>query len=207
MKNRTRLRMLFTVAAMLCSSPVASVLMAQSSEPAAGSQPAPIQLSVELWDVLRLSRASVGDGVIIAYIKSSGRTYSLGPSEILYLREQGVSEQVVTAMLEQHRSATQSSRPAQPSVWATPSATAQDAPAPAPAPAAAPPPPSYVQPAPVYVTAPPVYVYPSRYGYYDPWPSFGVYWGAPSLSFSFGWGGHYGIGYRGGIHHRGGGRH
>ncbi len=47
-----------------------------------------------------------------------------------------------------------------------------------------------------------MYTYPAPYyGYYDSWP---YYWGYPSVSFGFGFGGgHYG-GYHGGGYHGGG---
>src|ERR1035441_9610853 len=93
---------------MLCSQ-TAPVLLAQNSSPAPASAEAaapasasethPVQLSSGVQDILKLGRAHVSDEAITAFINNSGRTYHLNVSEILYLREQGMSDQVLTAML------------------------------------------------------------------------------------------------------------
>ena len=97
------------LAVMVLCSQIAPVLLAQNSTPAPASAEAaapasasetrPVQLSSGVPEILKLGRAHVGDEVIIAFIRNSGRTYHLSASEILYLREQGVSDQVLTAML------------------------------------------------------------------------------------------------------------
>jgi len=204
MKNRISSIPSVILGVMLAATLVTPVLLAQTSAPAPTAQPAPVQLSAGVWDVLRLAHGNVGDATITAYIKNSGKVYPLGASEILYLRDQGLSDQVITAMLEQQKNvaataaqpASQLAPNAQPSVWANegnpPYVPTTTQPAPA-----------YVQPAPVYAQPSPVYVYPPSYSYYDYWPYYGSYWGYPGVSFSFGWGGRYG-GYRGGGYHGGG---
>jgi hypothetical protein len=200
----------------LCSQ-VAPVLLAQDSTPAPASAEAaasasvsesrPVQLSSDVAEVLKLGRAHVGDEIIIAFIRNSGRTYHLSVSEILYLREQGVSDQVLTAMLGAGQNVATTSTQAAPQPAAQPAPTAPTSDwansNPQPAPAATQYAPAYEAAAPVYAQPSPVYAYPApSYGYYDSWP---YYWGYPSVSFGFGFGhGYYG-GYHGGGYHGGGG--
>jgi hypothetical protein len=150
-----------------------------AAQPAAASQPAP-QLSYGVSEVVQLAHANVGDDTIIAYIKSSGNSYGLDVDQIIYLRQQGVSEAVITTMLSQPR----------PGVAVVTPTT------PAPLPVAAtdysgqaPPPVTYDQ------------TQPDTTYYYQPYyyPAYAWY---PPVTFSFGWGGYYG-GYRGG-YYRGG---
>ena len=199
--------MALAVVALCCQ--IAPVLMAQDSAPAPAklgtavtastSETRPVQLSSGVADILKLVRAKVSDTITLSFIRNSGRTYHLSAAEILYLREQGVSDPVLTAMLDQQRN-----------VAAT---AAQAVPQPASAYVAASP--AYVQPSPAYVYSSPSYDY-YDYGYYDSWPYYyGGYWGYPEWSFSLGYGGGYhGGGYHGGGHdggypggsHGGGGR-
>jgi hypothetical protein len=199
----------------LCSQ-IAPVLLAQDSTPAPASVEAaapasvsetrPVQLSSDVAEVLKLGRAHVGDEIIIAFIKNSGRTYHLSVSEILYLREQGVSDQAVIAMLSTGQNVAATSAQAEPQPVAQPAPTAPTSDwansNPQPAPAATQYAPAYDAAAPVYAQPSPVYAYPApSYGYYDSWP---YYWGYPALSFGFGFGGGYYGGYYGGGYHGGG---
>src|ERR1035441_2865043 len=216
------------VVIVLCSQ-TAPVLLAQNSSPAPASAEAAapasvsetrtVQLSSGVPEILKLGRAHVGDEVIIGFIMNSGRIYHLSASEILYLREQGVSDQVLTAMLSAGQKVAATSAQAAPQPVAQPAL--QPAPtgptavwansSPQPAPAATQFAPAYVEAAaPVYAQPSPVYVYPApSYEYYDSWP---YYWGYPSLSFGFGfgrgyYGGYHGGGFHGGGYHGGGGGH
>jgi hypothetical protein len=200
----------------LCSQ-IAPVLLAQDSAPAPASagETRPVQLSPGVPDILKLVSARVSDGTITAFINNSGRTYHLSVSEILYPREQGMSEQVLTAMLTAGQnvaaiSAQAAPQPApqpvqqlalQPTTTGPTADWVNSSPPPAPAPTQYAP--AYQAVAPVYTQPAPVYTYPAPYyGYYDSWP---YYWGYPSISFGFGFGhGYYG-GYHGGYH--GGGYH
>jgi hypothetical protein len=158
-----------------------------------------------------MAHGNVNNETLLAYIKNSGKIYPLGASEIIYLREQGLSDQVLTAMLEQSRNVAPAvPQPAQSSVWAnsTPPPPAPVATQPAPAYTTAPA--VYAQPAPVYsypAYTYPAYTYPAYYYGYGPY--YGAYWGYPALSFSFGWGGYYGGHYYGGYHggYHGGGHY
>lgn len=204
MKSRISFRPMTGLVMMLCCQ-TTPVLLAQDAAPAtanpgvaataSASELPPAQLSSGVPEILKLARARVNDEVIIAFIKNSGRIYSLSVSEIVYLREQGVSNQALTAMLNQQQN-----------VAAT---AAQAAPQPiAPAPAQTQYAPVYVDPSPVSVYSTPSYSY-YDYPYYNSWPYYGGYWGYPGWSFSLGfgggyYGGYYGRGYHGGGYYGGG---
>src|SRR5580765_4239257 len=64
---------------------------------ASSAQSSKIQLSYGVEDILKLLHANVSDDTIVAFIVSSGRVYNLSASEIVYLREQKVSDRVLTA--------------------------------------------------------------------------------------------------------------
>jgi hypothetical protein len=184
---------------------------AVATPPAAVSAPAP-QLSYGVPEVLQLSQAKVGDSVIINYIQNSGNNYGLDAAQIIYLRQQGVSDAVINTMLNQRTQSAQIAAAATPSpanaaANSTPASTT-----------------TTVQPTVAYVpatTASTVYVIPDTqtynynawlysrpyYGYY---PYYGSYWPSPaiSLSFGFGFGNYYGSypyhgGYYGGWHNNG----
>ena len=60
--------------------------------------------STPVMQILKLEQANVGDATIIAYIQNSGTSYNLPADQIIYLRQQGVSDPVLTAMLNQPKS-------------------------------------------------------------------------------------------------------
>jgi hypothetical protein len=157
-------------------------------------------------DVLRLARAKVAEETIVSFIQNSGTVYNLQANDIVYLRNEGVSDRVISAMLEQKRKfIEQSEQNAGAPVSSSP---------PAQQPAATQPAPVYVQP-PVQTAPSSVYVIPypaapsayyGYYGYYRPYPYYypyyGGYWG-PSISLGFGFGGGYhghGFSHWGGSH-------
>jgi hypothetical protein len=178
---------------------------ATAAQPAVASRSAP-QLSYGVPQVLQLEQAKISDGIIVNYIQNSGTIYGLKADEIVYLKQQGVYDNVLNAMLNQRSRLTGSTEPATTTASPTTASTQTYAPA-TPAPAV-----TYVQqPAPSST----VYIIPDTQTYqYDAWyyggypyygyPYYGGYYGWPAVSLSFGWGGHYGGGYRGGWH--GGGR-
>jgi hypothetical protein len=159
----------------------ASTALAQDSSAVAG-----------IPQVVRLSQAQVNENTIIAYVNRSGLSYNLTADQIISLRQQGVSDAVITAMLSQP-----------PTAAPTVTTYAPPAPAPqvtqtvvAPAVTAVPTttivsPVTYVQPLP----APAYYYQPS----YAPAPSYG--WFSPiALSFAWGSSSYHGGGYYGGWH-------
>jgi len=207
MKTRSIQNSLLAFAAATALAFTAGNVAAQDStaQPAATSQPT-LQLSYGVPQVLQLAQAKVSDGIIVSYIQNSGTIYSLKASEIVYLKQQGVSDNVLNAMLNQRGRLTGSTEPA--TTTASSTAAGSDATYTTAAPTA-----SYVQ------TAPPstVYVIPDtqtyRYNtyYYNSYPSYayypysyGYYGVYPAISFSFGWGGNYHGGYYGGWHGGGG---
>ena len=168
------------------------------------AQTSPVQLSYGATEVTQLAKAKVADDTIVAFVQNSGRAYSLTAPEILALRSEGVSDRVITAMLEQQTkkqtdaAAQLASAPPPPAPQ--PDAASQPAPAPAAAYAQAPAV-TYVQTAPAYAPASTVYVpYAAPTYYYAPY--YGYSYPAVSLSLGFGFGGYYG-----GYYHGGGGFH
>jgi hypothetical protein len=51
--------------------------------------------------ILQLEQAKVGDQTIVAFIQGSGNSYNLNADQLIYLRQQGLSDDVLTAMLRQ----------------------------------------------------------------------------------------------------------
>ena len=114
--------------------------------PAAKGQTTPANLSPDLQEIVKFAQAKMTDDVILAYIKNSGKAYSLSGDDMIYLSSQGVSQPVISALL-QTKNAAPAPAPAVAPTPAPPPASAQVPPpslAPAPSPA----------PAPVYAPAP-----------------------------------------------------
>ena len=152
---------------------------ATTRQPAAVSAPVP-QLSYGVSQILQLAQAKVGDDTIIAYIKNTRNSYGLNADQIIYLRHQGVSDAVITTMLNQPRPGvavptptTPAPRPVASTAYGGQVSTATVAPTV-----------TYVQ------TIPATTCY-----YYQPYYYPAYTWWAP-VSFSVGW---YG-GYRGGYY-------
>ena len=57
-------------------------------------------LSPDLQEVMTLSRQQMGDDVITNYIKSTGKSYKLSADDIIYLKSQGISQGVISALLQ-----------------------------------------------------------------------------------------------------------
>ena len=180
--------------------------------PAPAPSPAP-HLSYGVPQIVKLAQAQISDSTIIAYIKNSGNSYGLDANQIIYLRQQGISDGVINAMLSQPKPGSVAPAAApEPAQVATasdgsqvPAAVDQSATA-----YAQTPPPDQTADVPstsVYVvpdSGPYPYYYPAYYGYpyYAPVGvtiGIGGRWGG-------GWGGYHGV-YRGGSHggYRGGG--
>jgi hypothetical protein len=60
----------------------------------------PANLSPGLAEIIKLAQAHVEEGVILAYVKSSGQTFSPTADEILYLSDLGLSQDVIGAMVK-----------------------------------------------------------------------------------------------------------
>jgi hypothetical protein len=162
-----------------------------TAQPAAVNAPVP-QLSYGVSQIMQLAQAKVSDDTIIAYIKNSGNIFDLNADQIIYLRQQGISDAVITTMLNQPRPAVAVATPTTPApqpvastAYSGPVSTATVAPTV-----------TYVQTVPDTT----YYYQPDYQPYY--YPAYGWY---PPVSFSFGWGGGWGGGWHGGGH--GGGWH
>jgi len=59
----------------------------------------PRNISPGVAEVMRLAEAVTTDEVILAYIQNSGSTFNLNADQILFLRDNGLSTPVITAML------------------------------------------------------------------------------------------------------------
>lgn len=222
MKNPIRrARLLMAVGAVFClpvaaafgadtnSSPVeaatnqAAPPAPQPAAPAVAAAPAPAQaarvkLPFGVADVVKLTQAQVSEDVVLNFVLNSGTVYNLGPKDIIYLRDQGVSDRVITTMMNQvNRVAEEStqqaaSQPQAPApVYLDPNAAQPGQPLYVPA--YPPPPAPEPSPSTVYVIpfTPPVAPY---YGGY--YPYYGGYY-APGVSFVYtiGRGGYHGRGY------------
>jgi hypothetical protein len=166
---------------------------------------APARLPYGVEDIVKLSRAQISEEIVLNYVRNSGTIYNLSPADIVVLRNEGVSDHVINAMLDQRKNVTEAA------------AKVQQAPAPNALTSTAAPPaaqPDYQvapQPAPVYVDSPApassLYVIPypaatyayyggysGYYGYYGPY--YRSYWGpyyrpycGPRVVVGFGYGG------------------
>jgi hypothetical protein len=146
-----------TAIAVLCltgvRSPFNSPAQAQSTSPPPDSAtessalPPNIYPTSPLAQVVRLTQAGVDESIIMTYVTNSGSTFNLDSDKIIYLKDIGLPNEVVTAMM-QHDQQLQQQMTA--SAYQPP---AQPAPAPATTdqPETAPPPQSVEQPAEVTV--------------------------------------------------------
>jgi hypothetical protein len=183
----------------------ASSAVAQSTTTTTTTQPAtaaPVvqsapPLAYGVSQILQLAQAKVSDDTIVAYVKNSGNSYGLDANQIIYLRQQGVSDPVITAMLTQPRPAVA------PEVATTSAAnSASTVPMPTtPAPAVDAGSTATVAPNVTYVQTVPSDYYASPYYYSPYYYGYGWYPGVVSI----GWGGWYGGGWRGGGGWHGGG--
>ena len=147
--------------------------MAQGAPAATTVPPAVVAPAPELFygvpQILKLVQAKVSDDTIIAYIRNSGNGYGLNADQIIYLRLQGVSDAVLSAMLTQPRAGMPLPMPATPAPPVTYVPSIPDT--------------TYYSEPYVYYTAP--YYYPA-YAWY------------PSVTYCYGWGGGWRGGWPGG---------
>jgi hypothetical protein len=142
---------LAVIAGSTASSTTSEAVSARAPEATPANLPAGVE------DVVKLTRAQVGDDVTLNYIRNSGTVYDLAPKDVLYLKSEGVSDQVIQAMSDQGKNvpaetvAQNDSAPALPPPEYAP---APDGPLPPAAPMYAQPPLGYIQQAPVTVTLP-----------------------------------------------------
>jgi len=184
---------------------------ATSTAAPADAPPAKLPYGVE--DVLKLSRAQVSEDVTLNYIRNSGTIYNLAPKDIVYLRNEGVSDRVINTMIDQRKNvpAEAAAQAATASASATSAAPISSGTTVVVAPQYTP---TYTQPAPVYAQPEPprapsssLYVIPYPYaGYRYPGPyPYSYFYGdyyrycSPSVVYTIGYGsggycgGYYGV--------------
>jgi hypothetical protein len=174
--------------------PLAMNVSAADTAPPVVTQQAPAPaLAYGVPEIIQLSQAQVSDSTIEAYIRNSGTGYGLDAGQIIYLRQQGVSDVIINTMLTQPKGASSSYVSQPPQQMA--SVPAPSAPAPA------------VQADTVPASSSTVYImpntttYPYPY-YYDSYPYYYGGWYSP-VSVSLGFGGRWGGGYYHGGYHGG----
>jgi hypothetical protein len=210
MKTRTASRLFQALIITAVLALAARNVTAQDATTSAAST-APVQLSYGVSQIIQLSKANVSEATIVNYVQNSGSSYGLDANQIVYLKQQGVSDAVINTMLNQPRLVAQPGSPNYPIASSVPTATV------------------VTQPAVTYVPAPSstVYVIPDTQTYnyyaYAYRPYYGGYYYPcyrpvyynrcnPSVSFAIGFGGGYrggwsggwGGGYRDGYHGGGG---
>jgi len=169
---------------------VVGPLVAKADDAAVPAATVP-PLAYGVSEIIQLSQAGVGDPTIVTFVKNSGNSYGLDASQIIYLRQQGVSETVVDAMLSQPAPGTLA--PAAAPAPGVPQNTEIAVPAAADTVVSAPAPASSV------------YVIPdtATYRYYSTYNPYGGCPGYFPVAVSVGFGGHWGGGYHGGYHRTG----
>jgi hypothetical protein len=195
-----------TGAVLLCALVTASAISSVAPANTADNQPTPAQSAAAttfappIAEIAKMVDAKVNQEVILAYIRNSPTAYNPSATEIIALKDQGVSSDILTAMLQHGAEVrAQSIRAVQAAQAAAapqsvPGAANPYAPAPAYDPSAQPVYPNYVVSYPDYSYAYSAPVYPA-YGYSSSWPSC---W--PYFSFGLGcypWGGYCGYPYGG----------
>lgn len=168
-----------------------------------------LKIASPLEEVAELSKSGVGDAVIINYIQSSERTYNIGAKDIISLRNQGVSPEVTTALIQRGAEQRQTAATATAEITKTQKATEAETVAVAPTyqtqptttVVAAPQAVTYYEPVRPASTVSVTYIGYPRYDYYTPYyPRYATYGPSycyPRTSFAVGVG--FG-GYRGGYY-------
>jgi len=82
----------------VASLPAQDAVTTNAPAPVVALIPTP-NLSPSALQVLQLAEAKVGNGTILAFVKGSQASYNLDAAAIIFLRQQGVSDDVLTAML------------------------------------------------------------------------------------------------------------
>jgi hypothetical protein len=84
---------------------------AEPGSPADESFPVKTQLSPRSLEVEELAQAQVEEGVMLAYVTNCLGVFSLGADDIIYLKNAGVSQGVIQAMIEHDRASLTEARP------------------------------------------------------------------------------------------------
>lgn len=103
MKNRKPSPLITAVAIAFISAALAGPLgifaTRANAQTPTSSQAATVNLPAGVQDVVTLTRSGIGEDPILAKVKSAGMTYNLTTEQIIYLHDQGVSENVIAALI------------------------------------------------------------------------------------------------------------
>ena len=83
-------------------------------------QTSPTNLPAGVQDVVRLTRAGMTEEVVLAQLKSAGVSYKLTPDQLVYLSDQGVSQNVIKTLLQANNwsaAGAAGARASQPAGW------------------------------------------------------------------------------------------
>ena len=84
---------------------------AATGAPVAKPPPAILSLSPWFYEVERLARAGIDDSVIFAYINNTAGTFNLTADQIIYLKNLGLSPQVINTMIDHDQDLISGARP------------------------------------------------------------------------------------------------
>jgi hypothetical protein len=93
--------------------------------PPAAELPSDIQPNSPLAQVIRLAQSGVDESVILSYINSSSGAFNLTPDQIIYLKDLGLPNEAVTAMIQRDQ---QLGATANPTPGPTPTTTQTETP-------------------------------------------------------------------------------
>src|SRR3954463_13055858 len=99
MKTLTPTTLAFSVVFSLAAQAQNSLQPAPEPQAVVSAQVNVPHLPYGVDDVLKLTHAKVGEDVVVAFVQNSGIGYSLRANDIVYLRDQGVSDHVISVML------------------------------------------------------------------------------------------------------------
>jgi hypothetical protein len=149
------------------------------------------QLTPNVAEIMELAQAKVSNDTILAYIRGARKNYSLNAAQIIYLHQLGIADALITAMLNKTEQGSSTTTVPMPTT-------------PAPEPVASP---AYAQPPETDVESEPTTDYNDEPYYYQ-YPVYSYYYWPGPVVLSYGWGGYWHGGQRGGWHggawHRGG---
>ena len=111
---------------------ILTLMLAVSCAMAAPPLPSTVLLAPGVTDIIQMSQAHMSDSVIMTYIDNSGTVYNLDAGQVIFLHNQGVSDPVISEMLNQKKKYEEA---AQKAAAQAPPAPPVNQPAPAPAPA------------------------------------------------------------------------
>src|SRR5882757_4308927 len=87
------------LAALVAISPIRGYSQTPDAPPISTAPAAQVNLSPGAAEVVKLAQSGVSDDVVLAYIQNSQSTFTLSADSVVYLKDLGLSQPVITAML------------------------------------------------------------------------------------------------------------